>query len=214
MTYNFQMTKREKYIKVFNKYVPEVFSPMLADLLYGSNVSFKVVKARTSKLGDFRTGVAIKQPIITINSDLNEYAFLITSLHEFAHYHTFKKFGNKVLPHGKEWKDAFRLLLLPVINSGFLPKDIETALVSSLINTKASSCSDINLSRTLHRYNKPSIGFRLEEIPKNTTFALNNRQFIKLTKRRTRYECKELSSGKIYLVHAMAMVTKKEEHGE
>ena len=205
------MTKREKYIAIFDKYVPKVFSPVLADLLLASNVSFKVVKSRKTKLGDFRMSQFVKQPIITINRDLNQYSFLITSLHEFAHYHTFQKYGNSVLPHGKEWKEAFRILLLPVINSGQLPKDIETALMSSLVNTKASSCSDLPLARTLHRYNNSeSSEYRLEELPKNATFALNNRFFLKLIKRRTRYECKELSSGKIFLVHALATVIKTE----
>ncbi len=205
------MTKREKYITVLYKYVPKVFSPVLADLLLASNVSFKVVKSRKTKLGDFRMSQFVKQPIITINRDLNQYSFLITSLHEFAHYHTFQKYGNSVLPHGKEWKEAFRTLLLPVINSGQLPKDIETALMGSLVNTKASSCSDLPLTRTLHRYNNSeSSEYRLEELPKNATFALNNRFFLKLNKRRTRYECKELSSGKIFLVHALVTVIKTE----
>ena len=206
------MTKREKYIAIFDKYVPKVFSPVLADLLLASNVSFKVVKSRKTKLGDFRMSQIVKQPIITINRDLNQYSFLITSLHEFAHYHTFQKYGNSVLPHGKEWKEAFRILLLPVINSGELPKDIEDALMGSLVNTKASSCSDLPLTRTLHRYNNSeSTGYRLEELSKNATFALNNRLFLKLNKRRTRYECKELSSGKIFLVHALATVIKTDK---
>lgn len=206
------MTKREKYIAVFDKYVPKVFSPVLADLLLASNVSFKVVKSRKTKLGDFKMSQFVKQPIITINRDLNHYSFLITSLHEFAHYHTFQKYGNSVLPHGKEWKESFRILLLPIINSGELPKDIEDALMGSLVNTKASTCSDLPLTRTLHRYNNSeSTGHRLEELSKNATFALNNRLFLKLNKRRTRYECKELSSGKIFLVHALATVIKTEK---
>jgi hypothetical protein len=67
----------------------------------------------------------------------------------------------------------------------------------------------------LHRYDKSSsTEYKLEEIPKNTTFALNKRQFVKLSKRRTRYECQEVASGKIYLVHALANVIKIEENGE
>jgi hypothetical protein len=68
------------------------------------------------------------------------------------------------------------------------------------------------LTRTLHRYNNSeSTGYRLEELSKNATFALNNRLFLKLNKRRTRYECKELSSGKIFLVHALATVIKTDK---
>lgn len=208
------MTKRDQFIKVFDKYVPLAFSAMLADILLESKVRFKVVKSRKTKLGDFRTGDSLKLPIITVNADLNPFSFLVTSLHEFAHYHTYQKYGNKVLPHGIEWKTAFRLLLLPVINSGDLPKDIESALLASMVNTKASSCSDINLSRVLYRYNAPTTALRLEEIPKNTNFSLNNRNFVKLSKRRTRYECQEISSGKMFLVHAMAVINKIQTNGE
>ena len=88
-------------------------------------------------------------------------------------------------------------------------KDIEDALMRSLTNTKASSCSDIHLSRALYQYDlkeeEPLLC--LEQISKNTTFVLNGKHFVKLNKRRTRYECQETSSGKIYLVHALAKVT-------
>ena len=209
------MKKRENYIAIFNKYVPEEFSPILADLLLGTAISFKVVKGRKTKLGDFRLNHLRENPIITVNGDLNPYSFLITSLHEFAHYFTFQKYGTKVLPHGEEWKEAYRKLILPVVMSGHLPKDIEEALMHSLVKTKASSCADINLSRILHGYNNSKTpGNKLEEIPKNTTFALNKREFVKLNKRRTRYECKEVSTGRIFLVHALAIVTIIEENEE
>jgi hypothetical protein len=134
---------------------------------------------------------------------------LITALHEFAHYHTYLNYNNRVQPHGEEWKSAYRNLLIPIIDSKHLPKDIEDALMRSLTNTKASSCSDIHLSRALYQYDlkeeEPLLC--LEQISKNTTFVLNGKHFVKLNKRRTRYECQETSSGKIYLVHALAKVT-------
>ncbi len=203
------MNKRTSYSEIFKKYVPIEFASMLADLLIGTNVKFKVVRGRKTKLGDFRYGSDLPKPIITVNGDLNPYAFLITALHEFAHYHTYINYKNRVQPHGEEWKTAYRTLLLPVIDSKHLPKDIETALMRSLTNTKASSCADIHLSRALDQYDlkdeEPLLC--LEQISKNTTFVLNGKQFVKLNKRRTRYECQETTSGKIYLVHALAKVT-------
>ena len=78
-----------EFSEIFKKYVPIEFASMLADLLIGTNVKFKVVRGRKTKLGDFRYGSDLPKPIITVNGDLNPYAFLITALHEFAHYHTY-----------------------------------------------------------------------------------------------------------------------------
>jgi hypothetical protein len=165
------------------------------------------VNGRATKLGDFRAGINGDKHRITVNGDLNPYAFLVTTLHEFAHLHTFEKYRNKVLPHGEEWKTAYRNLLLPAINSGQLPKDIEHALVHSLTNTKASSCTDHQLSRVLKTYDRPKEGIvLLEQLPKNTTFELNGRQFIKGALRRKRFVCQEVYSDRSYLVNALAEV--------
>jgi SprT protein len=197
---------KEKAIQIFSKYIPQDFVVMISDLYLSSHVKFKIVKPRSTKLGDFRNGTKDQLPQITINGNLNPYAFLITTLHEFAHLQTYNKFGRKVLPHGEEWKNNFRILLLPIIKSNKLPKDIENALVNSLVKTKASSCSDIQLSRALKNYDlKSTSTTRLEDIPKNTKFILNNRAFIKGELRRTRYLCTD-NKNKSFLIHALAEI--------
>ena len=37
--------------------------------------------------------------------------------------------------------------MLPIVNRGHLPQDVEDALLKSLVRVKASSCSDANLHR-------------------------------------------------------------------
>jgi hypothetical protein len=105
-----------------------------------------------------------------------------------------------------EWKNAFRTLLEPILVSKNLPNDIEKALWKSFTNTKASSCSDLNLSRALKKYDAPSNDISLEEIPLASNFSVNGRTFEKGLLRRSRYLCKELTSGKQYLIHALATV--------
>ena len=81
------------------------------------------------------------------------------------------------------------------------------ALNKSFHALKASSCTDIQLSRVLASYDLTNPAeVPLEKLPKNSKFALNNRTFLKGNKRRTRFECMELSSKRIYLVHLMAKV--------
>lgn len=201
------ITKRDKVTEAYKKYIPEVFVDTVVDLFLQSSVKFKIVAGRKTKLGDFRAGINGEKHQITINGDLNAYSFLITTLHEFAHLNTYNTYQNRVAPHGEEWKVAFRELLLPIINSGHLPPDIQKALVNSLINTKASSCTDHQLSRVLHTYDKPKEGIEiLERLPNNSTFALNGRHFVKGPLRRKRFICQEVKTSRSFLVNALAQV--------
>jgi SprT protein len=200
-------TKKQAIQEKLRSFVPAGFEAMVADLLFKDPVHFKIVKPRNTKLGDFRAGMYGQKHQITVNGDLNPYAFLVTTLHEFAHLETFMQYGNRVKPHGEEWKTTYRNLLLPAIDSGLLPADILNALVNSLTRTKASSCSDVTLSRVLKNYDPPKEGVALlESLPKNTTFALQGKQFIKGELRRKRYLCEEVTTRRKYLVHALSEV--------
>lgn len=199
--------KRTKLRINFSKFIPIEFVDLVVDLLIAYPIKFKIVPPRKTKLGDFKYGTKLEKPEITINGDLNPYSFLITTLHEFAHLHTYLEFGNKVAPHGKEWKNNFQKLLLPVIESKKLPEDIENVLINSTIKIKASSCSDINLSRVLKKYDENKEGVELlERLPKNAIFVLNGKEFIKGDLRRKRYLCTEIISKRQYLVNALAEV--------
>lgn len=198
--------KINHFSTTLKRFAPEPFVQYLTMLILKSKVKFKIVPGRSTKLGDFRFSSENEKPVITVNGDLNPYSFLITSLHELAHLNTFKKYGNQVAPHGDEWKNAFRDLLEPVLISKQLPSDIEKALWNTFTNTKASSCSDLNLSRTLKKYDKINDSVTLEELPPNSEFYLNGKKFEKGLLRRSRYLCKELKSGKQFLVHALANV--------
>jgi hypothetical protein len=147
-------------------------------------------------------------PQITINGNLNPYAFLITTIHEFAHFKTFEKFGNRVSPHGPEWKSEFKRLLEPVIQMEQLPEEINFALQRSLNNLKASSCSDIHLSRQLAKFDRHDESITLlENLSKGECFLLQGKVFCKGDLRRKRFLCTELKTNKNYLVSAIAKVT-------
>ncbi len=201
------LRKKTSVIEGFKKFLPEGFEELVADLFLASPIRFKIVPPRKTKLGDFSVGHGFEKPQITINGDLNPYAFLITTLHEFAHLHTYQQFGNKVNPHGEEWKANFRKLLLPIIDSRLLPKDIEHSLVNSLVSMKASSCTDQKLSRVLKNYDEIKEGIKtLEQLPKNTIFVLNGREFVKGELRRKRFLCEETISKRMFLINSLAEV--------
>lgn len=196
-----------KFKQVLSKYLPNDFVPYISELIMQSDVKFKIVAPRRTKLGDFKAkGDKCNKLQITINGDLNPYAFLITTLHELAHLNTFNKYKYKVRPHGKEWKKEFSILLNPILIHYALPKELKIALEKSIQNLKASSCSDIHLSRALKKYDPSKRTVTLEELDENTRFAINKKTYLKGKLRRTRYLCKEMSSGKSYLIHALAEV--------
>lgn len=209
------MNQRDETIQKLSRFLPEDFAAYVADIFLNSNIRFSIVKSRATKLGDFRAGINGEKHRITVNGDLNRYSFLVTTLHEFAHLNTYLKFGRSVQPHGQEWKHEFKKLLLPVIDSKKLPKDIEVALVNSLVNMKASSCSDHQLAKVLIKYDRPKDGqILLEELPINSTFVLNGREFIKGPLRRKRYVCQEVRSNRAFLVSSLAQVYYKKENEE
>lgn len=191
---------------ILGKYLPEESIDYVASLLLQYKVRFRVVKPRSSKLGDFRHGGKLLSPEITVNGDLNPYSFLITTLHEFAHLVTHLE-TPLAAAHGEEWKSNYRKLLLPMIEKNFLPKEIQHALVNSLVKVKASSCRDKDLYRALIAYDKHDCDtLLLEQLPKNANFTLNGRQFEKGTKRRTKFLCIEDQSKRLYLVDGLAKV--------
>lgn len=201
------MKKVTKIATVLNKYLPEDTVNYVVTLFVDYPVSFKIVRPRKTKQGDFRAPVDGGQPQITINGNLNSFAFLVTTVHEFAHLKTWLEYKNKVKPHGEEWKRNFIQLMHPLIKMGILPKDIEQALLNSFMNMKASSCTDIQLQRILKKYDVfASREILLEKLPKYATFVLDAKVFEKGELRRTRFLCTEINTGKQYLIYKLATV--------
>lgn len=203
------MEQRERVSResTLSRYLPQGCTPYILELLRNYPVRFRIVKPRKTKLGDFRVRNNAELPEITVNGNLNAYSFLITTIHEFAHLKTWQEHRWKVAPHGQEWKQNFILLMLPVLERQLVPKDLEIALVKSFANVKASSCTDQGLHRALRKYDAfEEEEVLLEQLAKNSTFALEDKVFTRGERRRTRYLCKELSTGKTYLVNALATV--------
>ena len=208
-------SKKAQYERILQRYLPDPFVEMVIDLLMTYTVQFKIVKPRKTKLGDFRAKNNHGKPQITVNGDLNPYSFLVTTLHEFAHLTVYLEHGHRVAPHGKEWKLHYTRLLLPVIDHPETPEVLRAALLRSTTNMKASSCTDQQLQRTLHTFDSRNDNLtRLEELPKNSIFALNGRTFQKGILRRTRYMCTEVHSKRQFLVSALAHVELLEQEDE
>ncbi len=200
------MTRAELENKI-KKFVPEGTEAYVVDLLIKYKVQLKLNKPRSSKYGDYRSPMrSDNYHRITVNKDLNPYAFLTTFLHEVAHLVAFEKFRNNIDPHGKEWKQEFKVLLHPIVMHHQLPSDIQGALKNYMHDPSASSCSDKNLMKVLALYDKDQKVF-LEQIKEGSYFKLETgRVFIKGKKLRSWYQCFEQPNNKEYRVSGISKV--------
>jgi len=188
--------------------MPPGAAPVIAKWIDYFQCEFKISKGRATKLGDYRHPFRDAGHKISVNNNLNAYAFLVTTVHEFAHLLTWNDHRNKVKPHGNEWKHNFKRMMSPFLEQDVFPEDLKKAIVSYLNNPSAASCTDLKLSRALKKYDRNMDVSRLEELPLNAVFSIRDgRQFKKGEKLRKRYRCVCLDNGNIYLFNPLAEVT-------
>ena len=193
-----------KNVALLQEYLPEGVAPAIWNRVEKDNVRFRIAKPRKTKLGDYRPPYGKFGHRISVNADLNEFSFLITVLHEFAHLETWKQYKNSIKPHGKEWKSAFKEILRPYLTKDIFPEEIKSALHQYLINPAASSCVDLSLMRALASYDDSPQIF-VEQLLQGARFKLaNGLVFERGEKLRKRYRCKCLTNGKWYFVSATA----------
>lgn len=92
--------------------IPANSIELITDLINSENLSIKIVKTRKTKHGDFRSLKDGKFQI-TLNHIDNKFRFLITLVHELAHFKVSQSFKHRVNPHGFEWKKTYKHLMLP-----------------------------------------------------------------------------------------------------
>jgi SprT protein len=195
------MAKQEAPLEYLERYMPKGSGELVFKYLHDFKVHLTITRGRKSILGDYRHSTNHQNHRISVNGNLNKYAFLITLIHELAHLLTFIRFGNRVAAHGQEWKQMYRLMLEEFQHLQIFPHDIVVALKKSFHNLPASSCADDDLIRVLRNYDPgaKTLIF-VEELREGDLFSLENGQiFQKGKKIRKRYQCKEISTGKIYL---------------
>ena len=197
-------------IQILEEYLPEIVVKPVADLIVKYNIHFRISRSRRTKLGDYRPPINQPYHKISVNHDLNQYAFLITFIHEVAHLIVFEKYKTRVSsPHGAEWKREYRDLMQTFINLKVFPKDVEKEVSRSIINSKASSTAEIELTRILRSYdeNKKEGVTHLEDLPEGSTFVIKTgRRFKKGTKRRVRFMCQNIDNQRWYLFHPLTEV--------
>ncbi|MBC8152658.1 MAG: sprT domain-containing protein [Bacteroidetes bacterium] len=174
-----------------------------------------IVKPRRTRLGDFRafpSGVLQ----ITVNTDLNPYAFLVTYVHEVAHAAVFRaqprgtRRSRRPKPHGPAWQQAFRDLMQPLLTEAIFPPAILVPLRAYLQRPAATTAGSPALMAALRLADPPlpviAGQSRLADLAEGQAFVFQKKIFIRGALRRTRIVCKETASGRSYAILAQAEV--------
>jgi hypothetical protein len=196
-----------QFLTVFQKHVPSAAANYCFALWQASPFSLKITKPRASKLGDYcyRPNAGHQ---ITVNQNLKPEAFLITYLHEVAHLHTFKQYGTRKEPHGKEWKQAFKKILLPMMKPEVFSEKVLVALSDYAQNPKATTSGHAELRIALQDDSSMAEAGLVTagSLSEGQVFSIGNKIFTKGELRRTRLLCTEINTGKKYTVSTTALV--------
>ena len=194
-------------------YIPEAAVHPLTEWLQKNKVELKISRARRTKLGDFRVARNGDFPRISVNHDLNRYAFLITLVHEMAHaeVHAKNSHFRRIKPHGTEWQKVFSEMMQPFLNEEIFPGSLLPSVQKYFQKPKASSASDPYLMRALKAFDDPSENPQLNDLALGDRFMFRNVSFEVIKKMRTRFQCRNLQNKRLYLIHGLAEVEKLAE---
>lgn len=191
-------------------YIPEATVEPITEWLQKNKVELKISRARKTKLGDYRVARNGDSPRISVNHDLNKYAFLITLVHEMAHAEAWKNksFFRRSKPHGSEWQQAFSKMMQPFLNEDVFPETLLPTVKNYFIKPKASSVSDRHLMMALRAFDSPSIHPHLSDLVAGDQFIFRGVSYEIVKKLRTRFQCRNLQNNRVYLIHGLAEVEK------
>jgi len=206
------MTAAERMTAALRAKLPDAAHAYVMQLLADQPIDIRLSRPRRSRLGDHRGPTAsVPRHRISVNDDLNPYAFLTTLLHEVAHAATWERHARRIRrlrPHGPEWKAEFERILRPVVAEKMVPADITAALDRSLASPTAATCSDRRLVLALARYDATDrVGVFVESLPPGAMFRTDGGRVFRLGPRlRSRYRCVERGTGREYRLHGLCRV--------
>src|SRR5690606_6669552 len=107
-----------------------------------------------------------------------------------------------VKSHGWEWKNTFSQLLLESME--IYPEELRPTIFHHARSPKASLNADRLLQKDLFQIAQDE-SKQIENLAENQKFRLGKRIFEKGKKRKIRYLCKEIQTGKLYTVSGSAI---------
>ncbi len=192
-------------IRSLEKYLPQNTLQYLQVWFADYHIHIKVTRNRDSKLGDYRK-LPDRSHEITINSTLVPQLFFFVLTHELAHLIAFEKYGRKIAPHGNEWKETFRQMLLHSID--VYEEGLRPVIVKFSKSPKANFMASPDLVKYFHVENQDDKLVFIENLTKGDLFTYRNEKYLLEGLIKKNYLCKHLSTGRKYSFRPLARVEK------
>lgn len=203
------MSELQQLAKQLDGFIPPSAKVMVADFLIKKNAQLTISKPRKTKLGDYRPPVKQAYHRVSVNGDLNSYAFLLVTIHEFAHLLVWNNYKNSAKIHGAEWKMHYQQLYKEYQHC--FPENLQIILQEHFKKLTAATLNNPMLIRNLIHMDSAAEITMVNDLQKGDIFDFNDKKFKIIEKRRTRYLCKNIDSGKKYLVSGVAVVNRTNE---
>ena len=192
-------------IKVLEKFLPENTLSYLKVWFGSYPCHLKITKNRNSKLGDYRK-LPDKSHQITVNGTLEPQLFFFVLTHELAHLIAFEKYGRRISPHGAEWKQTFREMLLESLT--VYAEDLRPIILKFSKSPKANFMASPDLVKYFHVPKEDDEQTFIENLKKGELFEYKKEIFVIEETTKKRYLCRNLKSGLKYKVNTLARVRK------
>lgn len=198
-------------VSVLEKFLPENALPYLRIWFGSYPCHLKITKNRNSKLGDYRK-LPDKSHQITVNGTLEPQLFFFVLTHELAHLIAFEKYGRRISPHGAEWKQTFREMLLESLT--VYAEDLRPIILKFSKSPKANFMASPELVKYFHVPKEDDEQTFIENLKKGELFEYKKEIFVIEETTKKRYLCRNLKSGLKYKVNTLARVKKIDDQYE
>ncbi|KMQ69798.1 transcription elongation protein SprT [Chryseobacterium sp. FH2] len=192
-------------IQSLEKYLPQNTLQYLKIWFSDYYIHIKITRNRNSKLGDYRK-LPDNSHEITINSTLAPQLFFFVLTHELAHLIAFEKYGRKISPHGNEWKETFRQMLLQSLD--IYEEELKPIIVRFSQSPKANFMASPDLVKYFHIEKQEDNLRFIEELKKGEYFLYRNEKYLLEGLIKKNYLCKNLATGRKYSFKPLARVEK------
>lgn len=192
-------------IQALEKYLPQNTLQYLKAWFSDYYIHIKVTRNRDSKLGDYRK-LPDNSHEITINSTLVPQLFFFVLTHELAHLIAFEKYGRRISPHGSEWKETFRQMLLQSIE--VYEENLRPIIVKFSKSPKANFMSSTELVKYFHIEKQDDKLQFIQELQKGEYFIYRREKYLLEGLIKKNYLCKNLATGRKYSFKPLARVEK------
>jgi SprT protein len=171
------------------------------------SIQVKLARPRKAVHGWFKATHRGRRHTISLNINMKPWMMFLVFVHELAHLKVFEKHGRRVLPHGKEWKESMRTLIIPLIEAQKIPEALKIRLAHFLVRVPATFNRDKALMREIMLLDGDSLPVLLSDWPFGKEFALaGGKRFVKIEKLRTRYRCISTDNKRHYLISGHAEI--------